>query len=74
MDAEPGPPEGLPPAVRGFFQDRADELVRAALDRTPAEERPGFWRKYVQADPAWSAVRGSLGFARLTSAYAGPQE
>ncbi len=72
MDGGAGAVDGLPPAVRGYFQDRADALLRATLEHTPAAERASFWRKYVQVDPVWNGVRRSLAFAQLADAYREP--
>jgi eukaryotic-like serine/threonine-protein kinase len=50
---------------------RARELLRRALDRLPAAERPAFWRDVVQADPAFVAIRRRPEFARLALPSAG---
>jgi serine/threonine protein kinase/predicted Zn-dependent protease len=58
--------------LRLTYQAQAVQLVRAALDRTPAAERLPFWRDIVAMDRALDPIRRSLDFMRLAAAYARP--
>jgi tetratricopeptide (TPR) repeat protein/tRNA A-37 threonylcarbamoyl transferase component Bud32 len=42
------------------YQDRAVELVKLALERTPAERRAAFWHDQVAADPALRPLQRRL--------------
>ncbi len=53
-------------------QGRALELLRQALEALPTQERAAFWRRNVERDAAFDAVRGSGEYRRLADAYAGP--
>jgi tetratricopeptide (TPR) repeat protein len=47
------------------YSDRAQALVRLALDRLPADRRAAFWDDVIQADPALAAVRQRPKFSRM---------
>jgi hypothetical protein len=51
------------------YQERAVELVRAALERIPAGERPRFWRINVEREPDLLPVRRSTGMLELARSY-----
>jgi serine/threonine protein kinase/predicted Zn-dependent protease len=51
------------------YQERAVELVRAALERIPAGERPRFWRIKVEREPDLLPVRRSTGMLELARSY-----
>jgi serine/threonine protein kinase/tetratricopeptide (TPR) repeat protein len=65
MDTDPRQRSYQALETRSRYQDRALELLRAALDRTPPRERPRFWQDYIEADPALESIRHSPAFARL---------
>jgi len=45
-------------------------LLRAALEAVPAKERPAFWRRRVQAEPALLALRQLASMRLLAENYA----
>src|SRR3712207_7677552 len=47
----------LPPARRGHYQDRAVQLLRQAIDLTPAAQRGTFWRMTIAPDAALDPIR-----------------
>ena len=51
------------------YQERAVELLRAALERVPAGERPRFWRTNVEREPDLLPVRRSTGMLELARSY-----
>lgn len=51
------------------YQDRAQTLVRLALERMPAAERAEFWRTVVEADPALVTLRQRPKFSQLASQF-----
>ncbi len=53
------------------YQDRALKLLGQALERTPPEQRPTFWREVVRADHALSSIRRLPEYARWAAEYAG---
>jgi tetratricopeptide (TPR) repeat protein len=55
--------------TRARYQDRAVELLRAALQALPAKERSGFWASYPARDRTLSPVRSSAGFQRLQQEF-----
>ena len=55
--------QALAPAAE--YQDRAMELVRAAIEALPPGRRAEFWRTTVQVDPAFAAIRRHASFAHL---------
>jgi serine/threonine protein kinase/tetratricopeptide (TPR) repeat protein len=60
--------------LRRHYQERSLSLLREALERVPAAQRPAFWRQNVQADNALGPLRRDLGYARLAEQYAGAPE
>ena len=52
------------------YQDRALKLLGQAIERTPLEQRPVFWRDVVRADQALSTIRRLPQYARWASEYA----
>jgi serine/threonine protein kinase/tetratricopeptide (TPR) repeat protein len=54
------------------FQDRALELLGQALGRLPAGRRASFWRDFVRADDALSAIRKRSRFGELAGQAAVP--
>jgi tetratricopeptide (TPR) repeat protein len=55
------------PATR--YQERAVELLRAALDETPAGERQRFWRTNIASAADLVPIRRSTGFLELARGY-----
>jgi tetratricopeptide (TPR) repeat protein len=51
------------------YQERAIELLRAALERVPAAERQKFWRANVDREPDLLPVRRSTGMLELARSY-----
>lgn len=49
------------------YQDRAQALIRLAIERLPADRRAAFWRDVVQPDPALAAIRRRPKFSQLAS-------
>jgi tetratricopeptide (TPR) repeat protein len=47
------------------YQERAVLLLRDALRALPADQRPEFWSKHVQAEQVFAALRRHPGFFRL---------
>jgi len=52
------------------YQDRALRFLGQALERTPPEQRPGFWREVIRADHALSSIRRLPEYARWAAEYA----
>src|SRR5262249_6821746 len=48
---------------------RAAELLRQALERTPVQQRPAFWKDHVQADRAFDPVRRGGAMSALAARY-----
>jgi tetratricopeptide (TPR) repeat protein len=57
------------PLARAADEERALALLREALDRMPARERPGFWAHIVRQDAAFSPIAHGNGFKRLELEY-----
>ena len=53
------------------YQDRALKLLGQAIERTPPEEQPTFWRDVVRGDHALSSIRRLPEYARWAAEYAG---
>jgi tetratricopeptide (TPR) repeat protein len=70
-DAEPRQPDRA--ALAGRYRSRALGLLRDALERLPAAERPAFWRENA-ADPDLAPLRGAPEFAALDRLHNGPSE
>jgi tetratricopeptide (TPR) repeat protein len=51
------------------YQERAVELLRAALERVPAGKRKEFWRVNVEREPDLLPVRRSTGMLDLARSY-----
>jgi tetratricopeptide (TPR) repeat protein len=51
------------------YQDRAVDLLSAALRQQPADERAGFWRDYAEKDPALRPLVRVPAFAQLALEY-----
>ncbi len=54
------------------YRDRAQGLLRLALERLPADRRAGFWRDVVQGDPALASLRQSPKFSRMAGQFGRP--
>jgi tetratricopeptide (TPR) repeat protein len=52
-------------------RDTAFAYLRRTLEKLPRQRRAAFWRKQVQADPAFAALRGESEYARLAAHYTG---
>jgi tetratricopeptide (TPR) repeat protein len=74
LDAGAGPAGRTSLELRARYQDRAVQLLRQALDATPAAQRGPFWRDNVHNDDALNPVRPSTAFARLAAEYARTSE
>jgi tetratricopeptide (TPR) repeat protein len=72
MDAAADGRKPVQPGQRAECQERALELLRRALEATPAADRREFWERSIQQDAAWEPVRSSTGFIRLQTQYARP--
>jgi eukaryotic-like serine/threonine-protein kinase len=55
--------------VANDYLDRAQILIREALDRLPPEQRTAFWNDVIQADPALAAIRQRPKFSQLAGQY-----
>ena len=51
-------------------QERAVALLRAALEAVPPTDRPAFWRRHVQTEPALLALRQTASMRLLARDYA----
>ncbi|WP_435008185.1 protein kinase domain-containing protein [Tundrisphaera lichenicola] len=51
------------------YQDRAQALIRLAIERLPDDRRADFWRDVVQHDPALAAIRRRPKFSQLAGQY-----
>jgi len=69
-DVRKTPQDGKGLVIR--YQDQAVELLRQAVSRLPAAERPAFVRDVVQADPALGTLRHRLRSLDLADAAARP--
>jgi len=56
------------------YERRALQLLRGACEKTPAAERAGFWKQYVEADAALRPISGTGDFARLRAEMAAPRQ
>ena len=52
------------------YQDRALKLLGQAIERTPLEQRPVFWREVIRTDHALSSIRRLPEYARWSAEYA----
>jgi serine/threonine protein kinase/Tfp pilus assembly protein PilF len=57
--------------IRSFYQERALELLRTALNLVPVDERQAYWRQNIVKDAALAPIRGLPGFVRLTDRFGG---
>ena len=53
-------------------QAQAIELLRQALERTPAPERAAFWQSKIEGDPLFGPIRSSAAYGELKAKYSGP--
>jgi eukaryotic-like serine/threonine-protein kinase len=53
-------------------RERALDLLRQAVERTPPQERAEFWSNVVQSDHAFTAIRRNSAYARIGMAAALP--
>ena len=51
------------------YLDRAQALIRQALERLPEDRRGPFWHDVIQADPALAAIRQRPKFSQLAGQY-----
>ena len=54
-------------------RERALDLLRQAVERTPPQERAAFWSNVVQSDHAFTAIRRHSAYARIGVAAALPR-
>jgi tetratricopeptide (TPR) repeat protein len=47
------------------YRDRSVQMLRQALERVPAEERPAFWREHLHTSNSFDPVRPSPQFEKL---------
>jgi eukaryotic-like serine/threonine-protein kinase len=55
--------------VANGYLDRAQALIRMALERLPAEKRGAFWDDVIQADPALAAIRQRPKFSQMAGQF-----
>jgi hypothetical protein len=55
--------------VRRLYQNQAIALLVQAMQLLPEDQRVAFWRDTVQRDSAFSAIRGTIEFARVRRQY-----
>jgi hypothetical protein len=73
LDADVAKRDGKAVSLRSEWEKRAVELLRQALDLTPASERAAFWRDCIGADKAaLNPIRSSPAFAQLAAEYSRP--
>jgi regulator of protease activity HflC (stomatin/prohibitin superfamily) len=53
---------------------RALELLRSAVEKTPATMRASFWKQYVETDPAMRPISKTVEFDRLREQLCEPIE
>jgi tetratricopeptide (TPR) repeat protein/tRNA A-37 threonylcarbamoyl transferase component Bud32 len=53
-------------------RDQGAALIARALEATPAEQRPAFWRDAVASQAAFAPLKAHKGFAALARKYASP--
>src|SRR5262249_11294286 len=58
-------------AERSAYLDRAVMLLALALQRTPDDERPTFWREVVEAELSLRPLSGRKGYGELERLYGG---
>jgi hypothetical protein len=51
------------------YQERALDLLRAALEQVPAGQRPDFWRANVEKEPDLLPLRRATGMLALARSY-----
>jgi serine/threonine protein kinase/tetratricopeptide (TPR) repeat protein len=59
------------PGTRFAYQTRAIQLLREALELTPAKERASFWRTKIEENEDFRAIRYGL-YGELRVQFAGP--
>ena len=55
--------------VANGYLDRAQALIRQALERLPADQRGPFWNDVIQADPALAAIRQRPKFSQMAGQF-----
>ena len=55
--------------VANGYLDRAQALIRLALERLPADQRGAFWGDVIQADPALAAIRQRPKFSQMAGQF-----
>jgi tetratricopeptide (TPR) repeat protein len=60
------------PEERGRLEGRALDLLREALEATPADRQSSFWRLQVERDAALSLLRRTPAYRQLAGTFAGP--
>ena len=53
------------------YREKACDLLGRALEALPKERRAAFWKKRVEVDPAFTALRDAAPYFRLAGLYAG---
>jgi eukaryotic-like serine/threonine-protein kinase len=56
-------------SISDKYQDKAQVLIRMALEKMPAEERGTFWQSVVEADPALASLRQRPKFSQMAGQY-----
>jgi hypothetical protein len=59
----------LPGASATHYQERAVDLLRAALEAVPTGKRQDFWRANIQRAAELASVRGCTSFLDLARSY-----
>jgi tetratricopeptide (TPR) repeat protein/tRNA A-37 threonylcarbamoyl transferase component Bud32 len=67
--ADPGSPRTAEARTR--YQDRAVTCLRRALSQLPQKEQRPFWNDQVLRDPAFTSLKGTVGFRRLAADVSG---
>jgi tetratricopeptide (TPR) repeat protein len=53
------------------YKETALDCLRRTLEKLPKEKQPAFWRKQVETDPAFTALRRESEYLELAARYAG---
>jgi serine/threonine protein kinase/Tfp pilus assembly protein PilF len=73
LDADAAKRDRRAVELRSRYEQQAVQLLRQALDLTPAPEQAAFWRDCIGADKAaLHPIRRSAAFARLAAEYSKP--
>jgi tetratricopeptide (TPR) repeat protein len=57
-----------------LYKETAFDYLRRTLEKQPRERQPAFWRKQIEADPAFAALRRQSEYVKLAKRFAGTEK